>query len=67
MTSTSQVGRKRGTPQEMLTTGSLVAAIFVEELRSFSQVLADISLELSDGAATQPWWGGHNVVYFTCE
>ena len=50
-TSTSQAGCKRGTPQEMLTTRSLVATMFVKELRSFKQVLVDISLELSDGAA----------------
>ena len=34
--STSQVVRKRGTPRETPTVSSLVAAMSVEELRSFS-------------------------------
>ena len=51
--STSQARHKRGTPWEMPTTSSLVAAMFVKELRSFSQVPADISLELLDGAVAQ--------------
>ena len=50
-TSTNQVWRKRGPPWEMLTASSLVTGMSVEELRSFSQVLVDISLELSDDAA----------------
>ena len=33
--STSQAGRKRGTPRESPTASSLVAAMSVEELRSF--------------------------------
>ena len=49
-TSTSQAGCKRGTPREMPTTSNLVAAMSVEELRSFSQVPTDISLEFSDVA-----------------
>ena len=35
-TSTNQDGRKRGTPLDMPTASSLVAAMFVEDLRSFS-------------------------------
>ena len=59
-------GRKRGTPREMLTTSSLVTAMFIEELRSFSKVPTNISLELSDCAAAGGR-GGNNVVYFTLE
>ena len=50
-TSTSGVGRRRGAPWESPTTRSLVPTMSVEELRLFCQVLADISLELLDGAA----------------
>ena len=66
-TSTSHVGRKRGTPQEMLTTSSLVAAMSIEDLRSFSQVHVGISLELSNGVAVTTTRGTDNVVYFTQE
>ena len=34
-TSTSQAGRKRWTPRELLTESSLVAVMSIEELRSF--------------------------------
>ena len=50
-TSTSQVGRRRGSNQESPTTSSLVASMSMEELRSFCQVPDDISLELSEGPA----------------
>ena len=50
--STSQAGRRKGTPRETPTAISLVAAMFTEELRLYSQILAEISLETSDGAAT---------------
>ena len=50
-TSTSQVGRKRGTPRDTPTTSSLVAAMSIEELKSFNQVPANISLELLDDTA----------------
>ena len=39
----------------------------MEELRSFSQVLTDISVELSDGATVSNEGGADNVVYFTRE
>ena len=50
--STSQAERRRGTPRETLTTSSLVAAMSVEELRLYNQILVEISLETLDGAAT---------------
>ena len=56
--STSQAGRRRGTPWETPTTSSLVAAMSVEELRLYSQILTKINLETSDGAATITVWGG---------
>ena len=46
-TSTSQARRKRGIPWEMPTTSSLVAVMYVEDLRYFSQVPIGISLKLS--------------------
>ena len=49
--STNQAGHKRGTPREMPTANSLVVAMSIEELRSFSQVPTNISLELSDSVA----------------
>ena len=42
----------------MPTTSSLVDAMSVEELRSFSQVLANISLELSNDAVAPTIEGG---------
>ena len=66
-TSTSQVGRKRVTPRESLIASSLVAAMSIEELRSFCQVPMDISLEFSDEAVVSIVGGADNVVYFTRE
>ena len=66
-TSTSQIGRKRGISQEMPTISSLVVAMFVEELRSFSQVPVDIRLEVADGPAAPTIGGADNAVYFTRE
>ena len=65
--STSRAGHKRGTPRETSTVSSLVAAMPVEELRSFSQVLAVIRLEVLDGMATPTIGGVDNVIYFTRE
>ena len=39
----------------------------VEEFRSFSQVPADIRLEVADGLATPTIGGADNVFYFTRE
>ena len=50
--STSQVRRRRGTPKETPIASSLIAAMSVEELRLFSQIPIEISLETSDGATT---------------
>ena len=65
--STSQARRKRGTPWEMPTVSSLVAATSVEELRSFRQVLATIRLEVLEGTATPTIGGADNAIYFTRE
>ena len=65
--STSQAGRKRGTPREMSTVSSLFAAMFVEDLRSFRQVLTTIKLEMSDGTAPSTVGKVDNAVYFTRE
>ena len=66
-TSTSRVGRRRGTSRESPTAISLVAAMSVEELRSFCQVPNDISLELSNGAVVSTVGWADNTVYFTQE
>ena len=66
-TSTSQAGRKKGTPRESPTTSSMVVVMSAEELRSFFQILADISLELSDGVAVSIVGGENNAAYFTQE
>ena len=64
-TSTSQARRKRGTPREMPTTSSLIAAMSVKDLKSFSQVPAGISLKLSDNAVVPTAGGEDNNIYFT--
>ena len=66
-TFTSQVERKKGISQETPTISSLVAAMFVEKLRSFSQIPTDIKLEVADGLTDPTIGGTDNVVYFTCE
>ena len=50
--STSQAGRKRGTPRETPTVSSLVVAMSVDELRSFKKIPATIRLEVSKGTVT---------------
>ena len=66
-TSTSQGGRTRGTSWETPIVSSLVAAMFVEELRLFSQVPANIRLEVADGRTALTIGGVDNAVYFTRE
>ena len=66
-TFTGRAGRRRGPFRELPTTSSLVAAMFVEELRSFFQVPTDISLELLDGAAVLTIRWADNTIYFTQE
>ena len=66
-TSTSQVRRRKGSNRESPTTSSLVASMFVEELRSFCRVPDDISLEFSDGPTFSTVGQADNVVYFTRE
>ena len=63
--STSQVGDKRGTPWETPMVSSLVAAMSVEDLRSFRQVLAAIILEMSNNTATLIMGAADNANYFT--
>ena len=56
-TSISQAGREGGTSREMPTISSLVAIMSIKELRSFSQVPADIKLEVENGLVA-PTIGG---------
>ena len=65
--STSQAGRKRGIPWETPMVSILVAAMSIEELRSFRQVPAAIRLEVSNGTAASTKRGADNAVYFTRE
>ena len=66
-TSTSPVGHKRGTPRETPSVRSLVAAMSIEEFRSFNQVPIVIKLEVSDDMTTPTIGGSDDVVYFTRE
>ena len=66
-TSTSQVGRKRGTPRETPTISSLVVAMSVEDLKSLRQVHAVIRLKMSNGTTTSTMGATDNFVYFTQE
>ena len=63
--STSQAGRRRGTPCEMPTASSLVAAMSAEELRLFSQILVKISMETSDDMTASTFGEVDNAIYFT--
>ena len=65
--STSQAGCKRGTLGETPIVSSLVAVMFVEELRLFSQVPADIILKVENGSVAPTIRVADNVVYFTRE
>ena len=66
-TSTSQAGRKRGTSQETPIVSNLDVDMFVKELRSLSQVPADIILKVADGTTVSTIEGADNAVYFTRE
>ena len=63
--STSQAGRRRGTPLETPTARSLVAAMSAEELRLYNQITVEISLEMSDSEATTTIEEVDNVIDFT--
>ena len=64
-TSTCQAGRKRGNSWETPIVSSIVAAMSIEELRSLSQVPANIKLEVVDGPVAPTIGGADNAVYFT--
>ena len=66
-TSTSQVGRKKGSSRESPTPSSLVSSMSMEEPRSFCRVPDNISLELLDGPTCSTVGQADNVVYFTRE
>ena len=63
--SNNQVGHRRGSPQKMSTTSSLVAAMSAEELRLYSQVLSEISMEMLDGSVASTVGEADNAIYFT--
>ena len=65
--SNSQDGHRRGTPREMPTASSLVAAMSIEELRLYNQVYVEISLEMSDGPTASTIGKADNAIYFTQE
>ena len=66
-TSTSQVGRRKGSSWELPTASSLVSSMSMEEMRSFCRVLDCISLEFSDGPAHSTVEQADNAVVFTRE
>ena len=49
-TSTSRVGRRKGSSRESPTTSCLVASMSMKEMRSFCRVLDNNCLELSNGS-----------------
>ena len=61
------VGRRNGTPWETPIAGNVVATMFVEELRLYNQIPAEISLEKLNDEATTTVGEADNVVYFTWE
>ena len=63
---TSQIGCRRGTPRETPTTSNVVV-MFTEELRLYSLVPAEISLEVLDGPTTSTVGEADNAIYFTRE
>ena len=65
--STNQARRRRGTPWKTPTISSLVAAMFVEELRLYNQIPVEISLETSNSVATITVGEVDNAIYFTQE
>ena len=65
--STSLAEHRRGTPREMPTASNLVTAMYAEELRLYSQIPIEISMEMSKGATTSTFGEADNVVYFTPE
>ena len=58
-------GVRGGPPQEMPIISSLVADMSIDELRSFSQLPANIRLGVADDPATPTIGGTDNTVYFT--
>ena len=65
--STSRVERRRGALLGIAHYKQFVAAMSVEELRSFCQVPTDVSLELLDGVVVSTVGWADNTVYFTRE
>ena len=66
-TSTNRVRHRRLAPRESPTASILVIAMYVEKLRFFCLIPADISLKLLDGAAVSTVGWAYNIVYFTRE
>ena len=60
--STNKAGRKRGTPRETPTVSNLIAAMFVEGLRSFRQVPVAIILETLDDTTTSTIGATDNAI-----
>ena len=66
-TSTSQVGRRKGSSRESPITSNLVSSMSMEELRSFCRVPDGISLELLNKSARSTVGQADNVIFFTWE
>ena len=65
--SNSQARCRRETPQETLIASSLVVAMFAKELKLYSQVPIEISLEMSDNPVASTIREADNAIYFTQE
>ena len=64
-TSTSQEGRKRGLTWVTPSTSSSSSSLFMEELRTYYEILDDIEVMLSDGPAQNTIGGEDNAAFFT--
>ena len=64
-TSTSQVGRRRGSSWDTPSTSSIISSLSMEELRSYCQIPDNIDFELPHGPTESNIGEGDSAVYFT--
>ena len=67
MTSTSQVGLRRGPSRELPSASSIISSFFMDEVRSYCQIPDDIDFELSEGPTESTMGEQYNTVVFTWE
>ena len=67
VTSSSQVGRRRGPTRETPSTSSIISSLMMEELRAYCDVPDNINLTLMGEPDESTMGGEHNSVFFTRE